>query len=70
MTSPTGFDVYFTNVENTLKQRQDKVISMLFQRCFNVGHRSCINVDPTLKYLLGKLFFEKWMTYVKRTKTC
>ena len=32
ITSPTGFDVAFTNVEDTLKQGQDK----LYQRCFNV----------------------------------
>ena len=44
ITSPTGFDLTFTNVEDTLKQRQDKVVSTLFQRCFNVGHRRCINV--------------------------
>ena len=44
ITSPTGFDIAFTNVEDALKQRQDKVVSTLFQRCFNVGHRHCINV--------------------------
>ena len=44
ITSLTGFNIAFTNVENTLKQRQDKVVSTLFQRCFNVGHRRCINV--------------------------
>ena len=32
--SPTGFDTAFTNVEATLKQRPDKVSSMLC--CFNV----------------------------------
>ena len=26
ITSPTGFDIAFTNVEDTLKQRQDKVV--------------------------------------------
>ena len=31
MTSPTGFDIAFTNVEDTLKQRRDKVVSTLFQ---------------------------------------
>ena len=44
ITSPTGFDIAFTNVEDTLKQRQDKFVSTLFLRCFNVGHRRCINV--------------------------
>ena len=39
-----GFDIAFTKVENTLKQRRDKVVSTLFQRCFDVGHRRCINV--------------------------
>ena len=42
--STTGFDIAFTNAEDTLKQRRDKVVSTLFQRCFNVGHRRCINV--------------------------
>ena len=39
-----GFDIAFTKVENMLKQRRDKVVSTLFQRCFDVGHRRCINV--------------------------
>ena len=26
ITSPTGFDIAFTNVEDTLKQRRDQVI--------------------------------------------
>ena len=43
--SPTDFDIAFTNIEDTLKQRQDKVISTFFQRCFNVGHQRCINVE-------------------------
>ena len=38
ITSLTGFDIAFTNAEDTLKQRLDKVISTLFQCCFNVGH--------------------------------
>ena len=32
ITRPTVFDVAFTNGEDTLKQHQDKVVSMLFQR--------------------------------------
>ena len=44
ITSPTGFDIAFTNVEDTLKKSRDKVVSILFQRCFNVGHRRCINL--------------------------
>ena len=31
-------------VETTLKQRRDKVVSTLFQRCFNFEHRRYINV--------------------------
>ena len=41
---PTGFDITFTNVEATFKQRRDKVISTLLQRCSNVEYRRCINV--------------------------
>ena len=44
ITSPTSFGIAFTNVETTLKQHQDKVVSTLLQRCFNVGRRRCINV--------------------------
>ena len=44
ITSPTGFDIAFTNVEATLKQGRDKDVSTLFQRCCHVGHRPCINV--------------------------
>ena len=38
MTSTTGFGIAFTNVETTLKQRRDKVVSFstLDQRYFNV----------------------------------
>ena len=43
ITSPTGFDTAFTNVEPTLKQR-DNVVSTFFQHCSNVGQRLCINV--------------------------
>ena len=43
-TNITGFDTSFTNLEATLKQRRDKVVSTLFQLWFNVGHRRCINV--------------------------
>ena len=39
ITSLTGFDIAFTNVEDTLKQRQDKVVSTLFRRCINVVQR-------------------------------
>ena len=44
ITSLTGFDIAFTNVEDTLKQRGDKVVLTLFQRCFNDGNQRCINV--------------------------
>ena len=53
ITSPTGFDITFTNVEDTLKQLWDKVVSKLFQRCFNVGHRRCLNVVQRGKFDVG-----------------
>ena len=34
ITSPIGFDILFINVETTLKQSRYKVVSTLFQRCF------------------------------------
>ena len=43
-----GFDIAFTKVENTLKQRRDKVVSTLFQRCFNVVSTSGTDVVSTL----------------------
>ena len=36
-------------VEATLKQRRDKVVSELFERCFIVGHLRCINVGKRWK---------------------
>ena len=30
ITSPTGFDITFTKVEATLKQRRDKIVSAMF----------------------------------------
>ena len=48
ITSPTGFDIAFTKVEDTLKQRRDKVVSTLFQRCFNVVSTSDTDVVSTL----------------------
>ena len=44
ITCPTSFDIAFTNVEDTLKQRRDKVLSTLFQ------HRT-----PTLYQRCAKL---------------
>ena len=66
--SPTDFDIAFTNIEDTLKQRQDKVISTFFQRCFNVGHQRCINVVQRWKSDFGFCFifnvestlFQRW----------
>ena len=65
ITSPTGFGIAFTNVETTLKQRLDKVVSTLCnvenptsdfvsfstsdQCYFNVDSQRWNNVDPTLK---------------------
>ena len=48
ITSPTGFDIAFTNVVDTLKHRQDKVVSTLFERCFNVVSTSNTDVVSTL----------------------
>ena len=49
ITSPIGFDIVFINVEPTSKQCRDKVVSKLFQRCFNVGNRHCMNVKQHWK---------------------
>ena len=44
--------IAFTNVEATLKQCRDKVVTTFFQRCFNFGHRRCINFEnPTLDFV-------------------
>ena len=56
ITSPTGFDTALTNVETTLKQRREKVVSMLLQRRFNVGYRRCINVVQRWKSDVGFCF--------------
>ena len=48
ITSLTGFDIAFTNVDDTLNQRQDKVVSALFQRCFNVVSTSDTDIVSTL----------------------
>ena len=56
ITSQTSFDIAFTNVEDILKQRRDKVIKTLFQRRFNVGYRRCINVVQRLKFNVGFCF--------------
>ena len=74
ITSLTGFDIAFTNVEDTLKQRQDKVVLTLFQRCFNVGHRCCINVVQCWKSDVGfclifnveSTSFQRWSTTLKQ----
>ena len=48
ITSLTGFDIAFTNVEDTLKQRRNNIGSTLFQSCFNVVSTSGTNVVSTL----------------------
>ena len=57
ITSPTVLDIAFTNVEDTLKQRQDKVVSTLkirrriffhFQHRINVISKLIHNVETTL----------------------
>ena len=44
LTGCIGFNIAFTNVETPLEQHREKVVSTLFQRCFNGGHGRCINV--------------------------
>ena len=41
ITSLTGFDIAFTNAEDTLKQRRNKVLSTLFQRRTPALHQRC-----------------------------
>ena len=41
ITSPTGFDIAFPNIEDTLKQREDKVVSTLFQRRTTTLYQRC-----------------------------
>ena len=48
ITSLTGFDIAFTNVDDTLNQRRDKVVSAFFQRCFNVVSTLFQRRTPTL----------------------
>ena len=48
ITSLTGFDIAFTNVDDTLNQRRDKVVSAFFQRCFNVVSTSDTDIVSTL----------------------
>ena len=74
MTMPTGFDITFTNVEATFKQRRDKVISTLLQRCSNVEYRRCINVVQRWKsdvgfcfiFNVGSALFQRWSTTLKQ----
>ena len=57
-----------------MKQRRDKVVSTLFQRCFNVGHRHCIKVVQRWKSDVGFCFivnirstlFQRWSTTLKQ----
>ena len=63
MTSQTGFVLALTNVEATLKQFLDNVVSTLKQRsnavvkrCFDVGHRPCFNIAQRLKSDFGFCF--------------
>ena len=41
ITSLTGFDIAFTNAEDTLKQRRNKVLSTLIQRWTAALHQRC-----------------------------
>ena len=44
ITRPIGFDIAIINADTTLKKHRDKVVSTLFQGCFNVEDRLCVNV--------------------------
>ena len=72
ITSPTGFDTAFTNVD--ARQSWDKVVLTLFQRCFNVSRRRCINVVQRWKsdvgfcfiFNVGSTLFQRWSTTLKQ----
>ena len=57
-----------------LEQSWDKIVSTLFQRCFNVAHWRCINVVQRWKSDLGFCFifnvgsklFQCWSTTLKQ----
>ena len=74
ITSPIGFDIAFTNVEYTLKQRWDSIVSTLFSRCFNFGHQRCIKVVQPWIFDAGFCFisngestlFQLWSTELKQ----
>ena len=73
-TSSTGFDITFNYFEHTLKQSRDKVVSALFQRCFNVVHWRCINVVQRWKsdvrfcfiFNVGSTLYQRWSTMLKQ----
>ena len=50
MTSLIGFNEILTNIDTTLKQCRDKVVSTLFQRCSNVRQQCCNKVVQRWKY--------------------
>ena len=74
ITSLTGFRIAFTDVETTLKQRRNKVVSTLFQRCLNIGHRRCIDIVQRPKsdvgfgfiFHVGSTLFQRWSTTLKQ----
>ena len=55
-----GFDIAFTKVENTLKQRRDKVVSTLYNVenptsdfvSFSTSDQRYFNVDPNVETTL------------------
>ena len=57
-----------------MKQRRNKVVSTLFQRCFNLGHRHCINVVQRWKsdvgfcfiFNVGSTLLQPWSTTLKQ----
>ena len=74
ITSPIGFDIVFTNVEPTSKRMPYNVVSKLFQRCFNVRNRRCMNVKQRQKsdvefcfiFNIASTLFQRWSTTLKR----
>ena len=66
--------IAFTIVEAKLEQSWDKVVSTLFQHCFNVADRRCINVVQRWKsdvgfcfiFNVGSRLFQRWSTTLKQ----
>ena len=61
MTSPIGFDIAFTNVETTLKQRCDKVVSTLFQSQAPTLCQCCATLKTRRRILFH---FQSWINVI------